>query len=93
MTLYLYDSFCTLFPVLHFVLPRCVLNATADGIEVATDAMDGFLASVTGGIDSLPSYVVAIKFSGHNFGFSKNCYARINYACEYVATIHTYFEY
>jgi len=39
------------------VFPRCAFNATADGIEVATDAMDGFLASITGGIDCLPSYV------------------------------------
>ena len=36
---------------------RCALNATADSIEVATNAMDGFLASITGGIDCLPSYV------------------------------------
>ncbi|XP_065906341.1 presequence protease, mitochondrial-like [Dysidea avara] len=36
---------------------RCALNATADGIEVATNAMDGFLTSITGGMDCLPSYV------------------------------------
>jgi len=37
--------------------PRCVINTTADGNEVATNAMDSFLSSITGGMDCLPSYV------------------------------------
>jgi len=37
--------------------PRCAIIATADGIEIATNAMDGFFSSITGGMDCPPSYV------------------------------------
>ena len=43
------------FCVLLFV--RCAVNATAGGLGTATNAMDGFLSSVSGGMDCLPSYV------------------------------------
>ena len=48
---------------------RCAVNATAGGLGTATNAMDGFLSSVSGGMDCLPSYVevhtCGILFNAH----------------------------
>jgi len=51
--------------VFYFV--RCAVNATADGLKIATDAMDGFLSSVSGGIDCLPSYVEVHMYDIHSY--------------------------
>ena len=44
---------------------RCAVNATGDGLKTATDAMDGFLSSVSGGMDCLPSYVEVCILACH----------------------------
>ncbi|XP_065906804.1 presequence protease, mitochondrial-like isoform X4 [Dysidea avara] len=67
---------------------RCALNATADGIEVATNAMDGFLSSVTGGMDCLPSYVENENF----IPTSHKCHYQlpfpVNYCSSSVKSVH-----
>ena len=47
---------------------RCAVNATADGLNTATDAMDGFLSSVSGGMDCLPSYVEVCSYISSSGG-------------------------